>query len=123
MLDYKELNTADGLEAWPPLSEQDCCELLDGDPQGKGRHDLGTFTSRLQVGVWECTPGKMVYTYPADEICTLLKGKLKITDATGNTREYSAGDTFFATKGESLTWEIVDTVRKVFMVCNADAED
>lgn len=115
MLDYTELKDKGGLEAWPPMSDLPFVNVLDGDPQHKGRHDLGNFESSLQVGVWECTPGKFEYTYPEDEICTLLEGKIRVTDADGKTHEFGAGDSFYTDKGETVTWEVVETIKKVFL--------
>ena len=120
MLNYKELNNEDGLESWPPFSDLDFVNVLSGDPQHRGRHDVGDFGARLQVGIWECTPGKFEYTYPGDEICTLLAGKIKITDANRKTHEFITGDSFFTVRGEIVTWEIIETVRKVFYIHNID---
>ena len=118
MLDYNELNNTDGLVAWPPFSDLDFINVLSGDPQHRGRHDLGTFDTPLQVGVWECTPGKFEYTYPDDEFCTLLDGHIKVTDADGNIHEFKTGDSFFTVQGEKVTWEVIETIRKVFFSCS-----
>ena len=122
MLDYKKLKDEETLSPWPPLTELPFVEVKGGDPQHQGRHDIGDFTARLQVGVWECTPGKFNYTYPGDEICTLVDGKIRITEADGETHEFGAGDTFFAIQGETVTWEVIETVRKIFQIHNKDGE-
>ena len=62
------------------------------------------------AGVWQCTPGKFEYTYPGDEICTLLAGRIQVTDENGTMHEYGAGDIFYTRKGEVATWEILETV-------------
>ncbi len=120
MLDYSELKDKGGLAPWPAMSELPFINVLSGDPQHRGRHDFGDFESRLQVGVWECSPGSFEYTYPGDEICTLLAGRIRVTDADGVAHEFSAGDSFFTTRGETVTWEVLETVRKVFHIHNRD---
>lgn len=122
MLDYKELKSKGGLEPWPPFDELPFVKVIEGNPQHSGRFDLGGFETRTMVGVWECTPGKFEYTYPGDEICTLIEGKIRVTEKDGTVHEYGAGDTFYTTKGETVTWEVVEKVRKVFHIHNIDAE-
>ena len=63
-----------------------------------GRFDVGGFGMRTMAGVWQCTPGKFEYTYPGDEICTLLEGEISLVDEQGKTHEYRAGDTFIRAK-------------------------
>jgi len=119
MLDYKKLKNSE-LSPWPNLTELPFVKVTSGEPQHQGRHDIGDFTSRLQVGVWECTPGTFEYTYPGDEICTLVSGSIDITDSQGDVHTFSAGDTFFTEQGETVTWQINETVRKVFQIHNKD---
>ena len=37
--------------------------------------------------------------------------------------EYTAGDTFYTRKGEVAHWEVVETVRKIFLIHDPDADD
>ena len=69
------------------------------------------------VGVWECTPGRiMEEAHAEDEFVTLLSGRLGLMDnETGNEEVFVAGDSFFLPKGSSLTWVIYETVRKFYM--------
>ena len=80
--------------------------VLEGNPEHQGRFDLGGFGMRTMAGVWQCTPGKFEYTYPGDEICTLLAGKIHVTEQDGTTHTYTAGDIFYTSKGEQVTWVI-----------------
>lgn len=121
MLDYTELKDKGGLLPWPPLESLPFAKVISGKPTHSGRFDLGGFGCRTMAGVWEGTPGKFEYTYPGDEICTLLSGKLRVTDQSGKVHNYKAGDTFFTRKGEFAVWEILETVRKVFFIHDIDA--
>lgn len=78
MLDYTELKEESGLVLWPAMEELPLITVLEGDPIHSGRFNVGNFGMRTMIGVWECTPGKFEYTYPGDEICTLLHGKIEL---------------------------------------------
>ena len=123
MLDYKELKDKGGLEIWPSFDELPFATVLEGEPIQSGRFDVGGFGTRTMAGVWQCTPGRFEYTYPCDEICTLLQGKIEVLSEDGETHEYKAGDTFYMRKGEFATWTVVETVRKIFHIHDPDAAD
>ncbi|MDP6818561.1 MAG: cupin domain-containing protein [Alphaproteobacteria bacterium] len=123
MLDYTELKNKDGLEPWPPMADLPFVNILEGNPEHVGRFDVGGFGFRTMAGVWQCTPGKFEYTYPGDEICTILEGKLRTVDEDGKTHDYGPGDIFYTRKGEVATWEIFETIYKVFYIHDPDAEE
>lgn len=122
MLDYNQLKNRGGLEPWPPMEDLPFVKVLSGNPKHFGRFDLGGFETRQMVGVWECTSGKFEYTYPGDEICTLLAGRIRVTEKNGTVHEYKAGDTFFTVKGETVVWEVLEKIRKIFFIHNVDNE-
>ena len=75
------------------LRKPDVCielwqKVLEGDPVHSGRFDVGGFGVRTMAGVWQCTPGKFEYTYPGDEICTLIEGHISLVCEDGKTHEY-----------------------------------
>ncbi len=123
MLDYTALKDKGGLEPWPPMEELPFVKVLKGGPVHSGRFDVGGFGMRTMVGVWECTPGSFEYTYPGDEICTLLQGKIEVVSEDGETHEYKAGDTFYMRKGEFATWTVVETIRKIFHCHDPEAAE
>ncbi|MEV7009847.1 cupin domain-containing protein [Streptosporangium sp. NPDC051022] len=88
---------------------------------------LGQLEATLQVwegkggsvstGVWECTPG--VFGAVRDdhhEICVLLSGSVTVTPDGGEPALLSAGDLLVMPQGWSGTWEVHETVRKVYVV-------
>lgn len=123
MLDYTKLKDEGGLTPWPAMAQLDFVKVLEGDPVHSGRFDVGGFGTRTMAGVWQCTPGRFEYTYPADEICTLLEGRIQVGDEDGRTHEYEAGDTFYTRKGEVATWTVIETVRKIFHCHNPDSDE
>ncbi|MCL5735727.1 MAG: cupin domain-containing protein [Actinobacteria bacterium] len=119
MIGYDGSNRAD-LEPWGTIADLPNAKALDGNPAHSGRCDVGDFETRQMVGEWVCAPGKFEYTYAGDEFCTLLSGRVRLTNESGVTREFTAGDSFFAMRGEVLIWEVVEEVHKVFFEYNAD---
>jgi uncharacterized cupin superfamily protein len=72
---------------------------------------------RVRLGVWECTPG----SFPAAKDGVGEHGHIIAGDATlhgtdGTSVELRPGVTFVTPDGWSGSWEIRETVRKVFMV-------
>lgn len=91
-------------------------ELLDGQPRQSGREDFASPDGRFSAGIWECTKGRFRIIYPMDEIATLLKGRLVITDEAGRRSTLGPGDSFFVAAGETLTWDIIEPVRKSYFL-------
>lgn len=122
MLDYAKLKNG-SLDSWGAVKDLPNVKVLEGDPVHLGRCDLGSFETRQVVGEWECTPGKFEYTYLGDEFCTLLAGRIRITEKDGAVHEFRAGDTFYTVRGETVTWEVLEKVRKIFFEHNLDNEN
>jgi hypothetical protein len=76
-----------------------------GDPSG-------TF----KTGFWAAQPGKAEIAYAIDELCVLLEGVVRLTDAAGHVETYRAGDTFLIPNGFTGIWETVEPVRKFYAV-------
>lgn len=70
----------------------------------------------FRTGFWAAQPGRAEIAYTKDELCTLLEGEVRLTDASGRTETYVAGDTFVIPSGFRGVWETVKTVRKFFAV-------
>lgn len=62
----------------PPMERLPFINVLEGDPIYSRRFDVENFGTRTMIGVLECTPRKFEYTYPDDEICTLLHEKIQL---------------------------------------------
>lgn len=111
-----------------PTTGSDVSDLAPWDPienviSGKPSHTIyvasedpgGKFITKM----YECSPGKFpVEPYFIDcyELAHILTGKLIVTDSDGNTQTYEAGDVFITPQGFTGTWEIVETMRKVFAI-------
>ncbi|CUR56110.1 conserved hypothetical protein [metagenome] len=70
-------------------------------------------------GVWECTPGRFDSARAGDtELMHFLAGKATITSADGTVHEISPGVVLVAPDGWRGTWDIRETVRKVYTIWN-----
>ncbi len=70
----------------------------------------------LQAGIWECTPGGWSITRrPNTEVVHILRGLARITDADGAVYELVAGSVHVFPVGWSGRWDIVETIRKVYV--------
>lgn len=73
-------------------------------------------TGAFRTGIWTAEPGKSEINYVSDELCVILDGTVRLTDASGHVETYHAGDTFLIPRGFIGTWETVQPVRKFYAV-------
>lgn len=107
-----------------------------GDPQTS---TLSLFTAPgLKTGVWECKPGGWpIPTRDNTECCHILEGRVKVTTEGGESQgglewtgwttlvenlpskeptEFTKGDVFAMPKGWSGRWDVIETVRKFYVI-------
>lgn len=97
------------LEDWGPLKEATGPEMstagleiwADGTPC---------------AGIWECTPGPSRWLLETHEVIQLVAGRMTCTPDGGEPVEIKSGDLAVFPKGWSGTWEIHETVRKVYAI-------
>lgn len=68
------------------------------------------------AGIWEAGPHVERCRCDFDELCCILEGRLRLTDADGTQREFGPGDSFVVAAGFDGTWENLTHVRKVFFI-------
>ncbi|AKS36182.1 hypothetical protein AFA91_08265 [Mycolicibacterium goodii] len=72
-------------------------------------------------GIWECTPGSFDSARNGDtELMHFLTGAGTITTADGTVHEIRPGVVLVAPDGWRGTWDIRETVRKVYTIWNTD---
>ncbi|GMH88790.1 hypothetical protein TL16_g11259 [Triparma laevis f. inornata] len=93
----------------------------EGECQMRGR--CISKTNGVNTGIWECSPGSFdVLNRTNCESVIILSGKVKLTDllveggGAAATKELEAGDVAVLEKGSSVRWEIVETVRKMYVI-------
>lgn len=86
-----------------------------GSPCGSSRklYKAGPVT----VGAWGCTEGGFpVLNRPTTEVFHVLDGVCFLTNTDGTARRITAGDTVVLPKGWCGRWDIIQPIRKVFVV-------
>ncbi|WP_439816569.1 cupin domain-containing protein [Zavarzinia sp. CC-PAN008] len=73
-------------------------------------------TGAFSAGFWSSEPGRSSVAYTEDEFCMILEGEVRLSDASGHTETYKAGDGFIIPAGFKGTWETVQPVRKFFVI-------
>ncbi len=100
------------LEDWGPREGADS-----GHPRMSGR--IFYEGNGIQVGVWECTPGGWaIHDRPDHETVQILAGRARLTDSDGTSVELTQGDVLTLPKGWSGRWDIVETVRKLYVIAD-----
>lgn len=98
------------LEDWGPRTGADS-----GDPQTAGR--VFYDGNGIQVGLWQCTPGGWsIQDRPDHETVQILSGRARLTNADGSSVELTTGDVLTLPKGWSGRWDVLETVRKLFII-------
>lgn len=88
-----------------------------GEPVPKLR---GLFLSEnvdgSEGGIWECTPGKFIREVMQAELVTFLSGHCIFQPEDGEPVEINGGDVLFFPENSKGTWEIIETVRKAYLI-------
>jgi uncharacterized protein len=118
----------------PEISVQhQCASLTDlvevdsfGEPVGPLplQTDKGFFEQgKLFAGTWECEPGTLKLDLDLTEFCHLLQGHWVLTSESGVVTEVKAGDSWVFPRGWKGTAEVVETVRKVYLMMLPEDSD
>lgn len=98
------------LEDWGPLEEATGPEM-----QTAGL-TLWNGEAGLETGIWECTPGPSRWELETNELVYVLKGSMTVTADGAEPVEAGPGDVLMFPKGWQGTWEIHETLRKVYAI-------
>ncbi|HYA77028.1 MAG TPA: cupin domain-containing protein [Burkholderiaceae bacterium] len=92
--------------------------ILWGDPQQVTWNHYSDPTGQFHTGVWQGEPGgwRVHYAPQEEELCTLIEGRVRLTDAEGRAQEFSPGATFVVPGGFVGVWENLTRVRKVYAI-------
>ena len=71
----------------------------------------------VSIGVWECTPGAFTATRDGySEVAHIIAGRCALIPEHGERTEHGPGDLVVTNEGWAGTWEIHETVRKLFVI-------
>ena len=100
------------LEAFAPKPTS-----FEGDQQ---EASVALFTSadgRVEIGVWECTPGSFTADRSqSSEFCHFISGKIEMTHADGSKVQLGAGDAIALPLGWKGEWRVIEQVRKLYVI-------
>ena len=98
----------------PEVSRPDAKKLLAGDPV----HTTWNLEERdgLYCGIWQSTPGTWRSVYTEWEYCRILSGVAILTEDRKPPVTCRAGDSFILRPGWEGTWEVVETLRKDYVI-------
>lgn len=97
------------LEDWGPLAEATGPQM---DTSG-----VEVWADGAQsAGIWQCSPGPSRWTLETHEVIQLVAGRMTVTPDGGEPTELAAGDLAVFPRGWSGTWDIHETVRKVYAI-------
>ncbi len=111
----------------PEISVQHHCaslrNLIDAESFGIPVGDLPRQTDaaffqsgNLTAGTWECEPGVLQLDLDITEFCHLLHGHWVLTSESGMVTEIRAGDSWVFPMGWKGMAEVMETVRKVYLI-------
>ena len=97
------------LQDWGPLSE------ATGEPMAT--HGVTVWEEgRASAGIWECEPGVSHWVFQTNQVVLIVAGRMTITPDGGERSEIGVGDVAVFPAGWTGTWEIHETVRKVYSI-------
>lgn len=110
IIDFK--NEIDGISPAFPAER-----VLGGNPEQNLYNQFQDSSKQMVSGTWDCTEGKWQADYSAkSEFCHILSGKVILADEDGTAKTFSAGDSFVIPMGFAGTWEVVEPVRKLYVI-------
>lgn len=104
------------------ITDFEPCESF-GEPVGplprqtaNGFFEGEAYAGTVYTGTWECEPGILELDLDLTEFCHLIEGHWKFTSETGVVTEVRAGDSWVFPRGWKGTAEVIEKVRKVYMM-------
>ena len=99
-------------------------KVIRGNPRQSARNDYSGAYGRLNVGEWRCEPGAWRVAYDDDEyeFCRMQGGRVRLTDESGRSREFVAGDAFVIPAGFRGIWETLEACSKQYVICRIPRE-
>ena len=75
------------------------------------------------VGEWACEPGawRIAFAAGKEEFFHVLEGRMRIADAEGHWREYGPGDAGLIPAGFTGTFEVIERVKKRYVIVERPA--
>jgi uncharacterized cupin superfamily protein len=102
-----------GDAAFEPIAAD---KVITGAPQTRTWVSYEETGGKLAAGQWEATPGKWRIAYAEWEYIVMISGRCVIEGDDGSRIEAGAGDAFVIEPGFTGTWEVLETMRKHWVI-------
>ncbi len=103
-----------GLTLWS--SEGSSEGTSEGTSEGSSEGTSEGSSGDQEAGVWECTAGPSYWVQEQHEFVHILAGTLTVTADGGSPVRLGPGDSAVFPRGWRGTWELHETVRKVYVI-------
>jgi uncharacterized cupin superfamily protein len=90
--------------------------LLAGQPEQVTQNFFSDATGQFFAGTWESSPGRWQVRYTENEFCHITRGRVRIEDAQGVTREFATGDSFVIPAGFEGIWQVLEPMSKLYVI-------
>ncbi len=111
LIEFGDAAERQDLEDWGPLDE------ATGDEMATSGLTLWKDeATEAESGIWECAPGPSYWALETNEFVHILAGRMTVTEDGGAPAEVRAGDTVVFPKGWKGTWDIHETIRKLYVI-------
>ena len=75
---------------------------------------------QVEIGVWECTAGRFTADRSgSSEFCHFISGLIEMTHQDGTKQRLGAGDAIFLPLGWRGEWNVIEHVRKLYVITQA----
>lgn len=99
--------------------------LLQGNPRRETWNavDQTAGSARVYAGVWRCEPGhwRIAMAPGEQELFTVLEGRCRVHDTTGQWQEAGPGEAIYIPPGFSGSFEVLETLVKTYAIVEAPA--
>ncbi len=92
--------------------------LVRGNPERRTHNRFSDPSGRFHAGTWACDPGawRIEVAPGQQEFCTILEGRVRLTDDAGRSVEFGPGDSFVLPGGFTGTWDTLVSLRKRYVI-------
>jgi hypothetical protein len=88
----------------------------DADVPNAARQMYQSSNGAFSAGFWSSEAARHDIQYTMDELCFILEGQVRLTDANGHVESYGAGDVFLIPAGFTGVWETVEPTKKFYAI-------